>query len=193
MIDNLDQLELAKVAYARGDFSAAKVLLDGIIGTASTSPHVLAARYLRARGYEDGYFGTKDLKAALADYRPLIEHAQLFGSDGLVGFARVLLETDGAANKDEIVDLCLRAVALDKNVKAMMLLGVTHEEVEMNFSSAGRWYLRAYGAGLPWGMRYFARMHRKQGHYLRAMLAHLVTTITSPFMVAIGGARSALK
>jgi TPR repeat protein len=188
-----NQFDLAKSSYLRGDFATAKPHLDEIIESDPISPYGLGARYLRARGYEDGYFGQKDPKAALSDYRVLMGRSDLYGSDGIVGVARILFEIDRSNNKEEISALCAKAIELDKNPKAMMILGLLSEEELRDFSSAKKWYLRAYTQGLPWGMRYFARLQCKQSNFLRGSLAHGIATVTSPFLVAIFGPRSALK
>lgn len=193
MIDLTSTFAAANKAYASGDFDKAKLLLDDIIQTFPSTGQALASRYLRARGYEDGLFGAPDLELAAEDFDVLANNAHSYGSDGLVGYARVLFEKDKYAFSEKAISLCVEAVAIDSNVKAMMMLGLIYEEAKADYKSAGKWYLRAYRRGLPWGMRYYARLRWKQGKYLRAIAGHVASTITSPILVAIYGLRSPFK
>lgn len=187
-----ERLSNARRAYVSGDFARAKTLLDEVIGEAKDSPYGVAARYLRARGYEDGAFsGQPDLQKAYEDFLVVKSHLNECGSNGSLGCARILYRQDAIANKKEIFALCMEAIDRDSNVKAMMLLGSVYENAEKDGRSARKWYLKAFRCGLPWGMRFFARSHAREGNYVRAALAHALATISSPFLVLVFGARSA--
>ncbi|WP_340650113.1 hypothetical protein [Pseudoxanthomonas winnipegensis] len=194
MSTSIERFNSAKSAYVAGDFAKAKILLDNVIEESESSPFGVGARYLRGRGYEDGAFSDKpDLLRAYEDFEIVKAHAVDYGSDGLLGCARVLFELDARGNFREIVELCEKAVSLDSNVKAMMLLGRIYDQVVGNGGIARRWYLRAYLQGLPWGMRYFARSHARDGNAFRSIFAHAFATLTSPVLVLLYGARSPFK
>ena len=133
------------------------------------------------------------MQKAYEDFLIVKEHADQYGSDGLLGCARVLFELDGEKNLNQIISLCKKAIERDSNVKAMMLLGRVNERIIKDGKTARCWYLRAYRRGLPWGMRFFARSHANDGNYIRSIFGHLVATITSPFLVMVHGVRSPMK
>lgn len=189
-----ERLEIAKSAYVSGDFVRAKAFLDGVIEEAPDSPYGVGARYLRGRGYEDGVFSSEpELQKALEDFQIVKEHADEYGSDGLLGCARVLFELDAEKHADEVISYCEEAIKRDSNVKALMLLGKVYESVMRDGRTARQWYLKAYFRGLPWGMRYFARSHAKDGNVFRSVLGHSLATLSSPFLLLIHGARSPFK
>lgn len=195
MLTSIDErLDIASSAYVSGDFAKAKALLDELINESPHSPCGIGARYLRARGFEDGVFSAEpDLQKAYDDFAVVRGHADQYGSDGTLGCARVLFEMDGISNRDDIISLCAEAIAQDSNVKAMMLLGNVYQDVLKDGKSARRWYLNAFRRGLPWGMRFFARSHASDGNAVRAALAHAVATVASPFLVLRNGVRSPFK
>lgn len=189
-----DRFEIANDAYVSGDFVKAKIYLDGIIDEAPTSPYGIGARYLRARGFEDGFFSNKpEFKMAYEDFLIVKEHSDRFGSDGALGCARVLYEIDAKENKNRIISLCLEAIKQDKNVKAMMLLGRAYDEIFLDGEAARKWYLKAFCRGLPWGMRFYARSHANAENHIRAAIGHGLATVSSPFLVFANGARSPFK
>lgn len=191
--DMTPKLRMLQQAYSKGEFARAQVLMDELIAFDPTSPQGLCALYLRARANEDGRFGGKDTAKALMDYQVLIEHADLFGSDGMLGYARVLVDRDAKAKRKEAARLLMRAIEMDANTKAMMVLGKLYELGFDDPVAAGRWYLKAYRRGLPWGLRFYARMQARQGHRLRALACHAVASLTSPLFVLIHGVRSPFK
>lgn len=187
-------ISLAKCAYASKDFDRAKILLDRIVSETPGTMEEKAARYLRARGYEDGNFtcGT-NLDEAYEDYVSLSESKGILGSLAMTGCARVLYSKGARENVREILDRCHEAQSLHSNPKAMMLLGLVHEEIIHDSASAKKWYLMAYKAGLPWGLRYYAGVQLKEKKYIRAFLAHVLVFVTSPILVLIYGIRSPFK
>lgn len=191
---DLDSIFLrGKKAYVSGEFEKAKVIFDSLIIDNPRSAQAHLARYLRARGFEDGAFGRVELDMALNDFRHLHEISEQFGSDGTLGVARVLFEKNKHLYADEVQKLCHSAIKQDENVKAMMLLGLLNEEVFAKPSLAAKWYLSAYRRGLPWGLRYYARLQAKMHHRIRSLLAHGIASLTSPILVARYGVRSPLK
>lgn len=175
-------------------FNEAKQILDHLVEEDTEGAYGLAARQLRARGYEDGRFSCGvNTELAFADFSFLADRADLFGSDGLVGKARLLFAEDHKGNKEEAAALLHKAVGIDSNIKAMMMLGLVYDEGFGDATAAGKWYLRAYRHGLPWGLRYYARLQAKNGRGLRSLFAHLGVSLTSPVLVALKGVRSPFK
>jgi TPR repeat protein len=187
-------MQEARRLHEEKRFNEAKQLLDHLIEEDAEGAYGLVARQLRARGYEDGrFFDGVNSDLAIADFSFLAERAHLFGSDGLVGKARLLFEQDRERNKEKAVELLHKAVDTDSNIKAMMLLGLINEEGFGDVVTAGKWYLQAYKHGLPWGLRYYARLQAKNGKNARAFFAHMIASLTSPILVAINGVRSPFK
>jgi len=192
-VGNVDMWRSLQLAYSKGQFAKAKELMDELIAVDPTSPEGLCAFYLRARAYEDGRFGSREPAKALLDYQVLVDHAELFGSDGMLGYARVLVHEDARANREQAADLLTRAIAMDANLKAMMVLGRLRELGFDDPAGAAKWYLRAYRRGLPWGLRFYARVQAREGRRLWALACHMVATLTSPWLVLIHGVRSPYK
>lgn len=189
-----EQMQEARRLHEKKRFNEAKQILDYLIEEDAEGAYGLVARQLRARGYEEGRFSNGvSSELALADFTFLAGRAHIFGSDGLVGQARLIFEQDQQKNMVQATELLLKAVDTDSNIKAMMLLGLIYEEGFGNVAAAGKWYLQAYRRGLPWGLRYYARLQAKNGHNIRSFAAHLIATLTSPILVAINGTRSPFK
>ncbi|MBN8225085.1 MAG: hypothetical protein J0L89_09755 [Xanthomonadales bacterium] len=188
-----DRLNAASLAYVNGSFERAKELLDNLIDEPSY-PYSIGARYLRARGLEDGVFsGTPDLNAALLDFSIVREHMNDYGSDGALGCARVLYLLDGHGNRDQIILLCNEAIDRDRNVKAMMILGKAYEELIDDKATSRMWYLRAFRRGLPWGMQFYARSHYGEGNLVRAAVGYMAAAVARPFLILKYGNRSPFK
>lgn len=189
MIATSDMYEKAKSAYLALDFERAKLVLDEIIDLAPNSGEGVAARLLRARGYEDGHFdGGIDLDLAYADYFFLSNG--LKASSGMLGCARVLYEKGSESNKEKIIELCRSAIELDANVKAMMLMGLAYEQLFKNENEARHWYLMAFRSGLPWGLKFFARSHKRSKNFVRAAIAYMLAFLVTPLLDLRRGARS---
>lgn len=181
--------DTALAAYESGDAEATKELVDGAIAQLPEAEGI-ALRVLRARAYEfGGYPDGIDLNKAYLEYRDLEEWTSSLGSEALVGAARVLFDQDGEKNKDEIMRLCLKAIGIDRHVHAKMILGLLSDKVLHDRRSARKWYFSAYLGGLPWGLRYFAKLHAKDGNFIRAYFSHALASVTSPFLVMLHGAR----
>lgn len=184
----------AMKAFEAGDVELTQALVDQAIEERPSSLDGVTLRFLRGNAYEwGGYPGGIDLDKAYADYKALEEWTPILGSDVLVSAARVLFDMDGQENKDEIERLCLKAVSIDQHVHAKMLLGLLNQKVLMNSKKARKWYLSAYRGGLPWGLRYYADSQKNDGNSVIASFAHLIATLTSPFLVIFNGARGAFS
>jgi len=178
----------ARRLYAEKKFDRSKEILDHLIEEDVGGAYGMAARYLRARGYESGRFRDGvDYENAYADFSHLADRADVFGSSGLVGEARVLLEMDAAINANEILELCERAIALDGNAKAAMIAGVACEKILRDEERAAYFYKRAFLSGLPWGLRYLAKLRWAQGRRVQSILLHAGTTLCAPFLNLYNG------
>lgn len=182
-------IEAALAAYEAGNDKATKELIEGGIGKLPEEEAV-PLRLLRARVYEfGGYPEGIDLGKAYNEYRYLQQWTNVLGSEAIVGAARVLFDLSAERHREEINNLCHKAIDMDGHVHAKMLLGLLSEKVLNDRSAAKRWYLSAYFGGLPWGLRYLARLHAEEGSFVRASLLHMLTSITSPFLVLRYGVR----
>lgn len=171
--------------YESGEFSSAKKLMDRIIEADPVSLDALGARYLRARAYEDGYFGCEELNLAISDYAYLIDHSEDYRSNGLIGYSRVLLAIDESANALQVVDLLRQAISHDRDVRALLLLGKVYEEILKNDRLAAKCYFDAFRRGTAWGLRLYARLQMKRKNYVSGIMLHFLTTVFSPFMYLI--------
>jgi hypothetical protein len=148
---------LSDKAYASRNFERALALLNEIIEITPESADGLGSRDLRAMAYECGNVPSGiDHKKALSDYRYLADRSHLVGSVGLVGCARILCQQNPKTNLDEARQLCLRAVEIDGDVRAKMLLGYMCADVTSDFKGARKWFISAFRGGSPWGLRYAA-------------------------------------
>lgn len=183
-MNNIQTLvSLSDEAYRSKDFARAMVLLDEIIDRSPESAEGLGSRHLRAMAYEFGNApGGVDLHKSLADYKALVERADVVGSVGLVGSARVLCELGLSEHAAEIKELCLRAISVDSAPAARMLLGYVATELDRDNTAAKKWFFSAFLKGSPWGMRYFAVTHWREQNYVRGALSHLLSVIAWPFL-----------
>ena len=180
--------EGAKRAYLSQDFHTAKALLDSVIRGPSSPGDQNGARYLRGRGFEDGFFvGGVNLEKAIEDYSWLKEE-QI--ARGVIGYARILLFKAPAENANEVISLLTEPVAKERDPKAMMLLGMANELGFSDFHSARKWYLRAYLHGLPCGLDFYANLQAKEGNLRRAVVAKVLANVTRPLLEAIHGKRT---
>ncbi len=171
---------LSEEAYRAKDFERAKPLLDEIIDQVPETPEGLGSRHLRAMAYEFGNMpGGVDLDKALEDYKFLADKSEALGSDGLVGCARVLCELDMAHNFEKVKQSCLRAIEIDGDVRAKMLLGYMYAEARQDLKTARKWFLSAFKDGSYWGMKYFAATHLKEGNFIRGAAFHAIAFMSS--------------
>jgi len=173
--------DLAKCAYRRGDFVSAKIMLDKVIEVSPRSICGFGARYLRARGFEDGYFGAADLDSALSDYSFLLNNEECWRGDALLGRARVLFSINANSNIKEVIWLCMSAIDEDHPSEAMIFLGSIYESYFNDYSFANKFYISAFCGGNALGLRYYARLKMKNKNYICGISAHFATTIVAPF------------
>lgn len=171
----------------RGDTDRIDKILAGEPMNLGVLPNSSGLKYLLARLEEEWVVGGEDGIVALGLFSELAEKRDEFLGEALIGQARILYRVNKEKNLKEIISLCKEAVDVEQNSKAMLMLGSIFENDCEDYELAGRWYLCAYRHGLPWGLRWYAKMQGKLGRSIRSMLAHVATTISSPFMVAWHG------
>jgi tetratricopeptide (TPR) repeat protein len=175
--------------YSIGKYSDAKAILDRVVMLSPDSAEGVSARYLRARGYEDGIFSNDcELERAFEDYFILTQGTSELElvSDAFVGLARIMLK-QGTATSEEIIAACNSAISIDSNVHALMLIGVTCEGQGDGGDEARKWFLKAWFKGLPWGGRFYANSHIKNRNYIRGYFFHFLSTFFSIILVVIFG------
>ncbi|GAB3032244.1 hypothetical protein GCM10027285_13720 [Oleiagrimonas citrea] len=150
-------------AYKKNGFLASKGVIDEILGRDPRSSDGLAARYLRARGHEAGWHGSINFELAKKDYRHLIVEAHRFGSNGLLGFARVLYKENRAENFEEIKRLCEEAIDMDGNIKAKILLGFAYETFKKDYARASTHYFSSFLRGSKWGLGFYSSAKIRSG------------------------------
>lgn len=180
----------AKKSVLSENFQQAINFLDAIIQLNENMPIVLAARYMRGQIYENGYLGELNFEMAVDDYEYLAKHEDLIGLVGVLALARTLMFIDSKKNLSRINDLCESVIKAGNSdgVHAMMILGRTNE-LNGNMKLASKFYLMAYKNGLPWGMRYYARMNGRLGNFFRCVSAHIWATLIGPLCFIRYGTR----
>jgi len=170
-----------------------KELIDCKIRDSPESLSAIVARQIRARSYEEGWLGEKNIDAALEDYSYIMDHGAKLRSEGMVGRARLLYSKDEHANAAKALALCDEAIRLDSNVRAMMFMGYLYEHTMHDLESAAKWYLRAFKHKLPWGLRFYASVQFKRKKFIISIFSHIATTIVSPLMVIRYGKRDPFR
>ncbi|WP_395116227.1 hypothetical protein ACFCQI_09935 [Rhodanobacter sp. FW102-FHT14D06] len=177
----------------KDDFDQVKKLLDRSKSDPSSFPSATGMRYIYARLEEEGAFGGNNNPVALSAFSELSSEEGEFQSEGLIGRARMLYRLSERENANEVLDLCERAVSVDGNAKAMMIMGHVLQNTKNDFSAANRWYLRAFFSGMPWGLRFYASSQAKQRRFFLSSLAHLIAAITSPILLVFFDERGPYK
>ena len=169
-------------AFSESRFDDALALIECM----PTTYFDLTCYYLAATIYESGCSsrGT-DYSKALEYFRMLDLRGELMGSVGAEGLARTLSKKDCCANQELIEQYCLRAIELDGSLPASFILAQMYEKCQANYSDARKHYLRMFRHRRPFGLRYFARSHMTHGNKSIGILAHIATTIISPFLFVI--------
>jgi hypothetical protein len=192
-----DLSELKRIVFERpisaGALAHAKELIDLKIISSPEKPSGLFARYLRARSYEEGTFGEQNIDAAIEDYSFIMTHGEDLRSEGMVGCARLLHCKNESENAAKAIELCLDAIHIDSNVRAMMFIGYVYEHTMHDLKAAAEWYFRAFRNKLPWGLRYYASVQFKRRKFISSIFSHVAATIVSPLMVFRYGRRDAFR
>lgn len=186
-------LFMATSAYGRGEYDAAKVLLDKVIEFSPNSPEGAGALYLRARGFEDGNFGMVDLDSALSDFSSLRANENYRLSDAVLGIARVLYAKNADANVQEVINLYKTEIQRANCTEAMVMLGSVYDNYFHDYRLARKYYLMAFNGCNPWGLRHYARLSIKNGKFSQGLALHVFTTIISPFLVLFNEVKLKMK
>lgn len=183
MRDTKFEMAVAKEAYRDERFDAALEILERIL---SEPPHDQSAAYLAACIYESGNskHGT-DYEKALDYYQALARDTGNIGSIGAVGCARTLSKKDCCANQHLIELYCLKAIEMNGSIPASFILAQMYEQCQGKYEVARQHYLRVFKCRRPLGLRYYARSHMKHGNKIIGVMAHVVTTLLSPFYFII--------
>lgn len=145
---------------------------------------LLAVRYIRARMCEERMARkVDDLDSAIRDFSFLIESRDSFVAEGLVGRARVLYRKDPSLYADEALELCIRAVDMERNVLAMMLMAAIYMDKKHDAKMAKKWALRAFRNGSIWGGRYIAVIAYRRKSYAVFIFWKLMAFFSKPFLL----------
>jgi hypothetical protein len=145
---------------------------------------LLAVRYMRARMCEERLARKEDdLDSAIRDFTFLIGSKDSFVGEGLVGRARVLYRKDPSLYADEALELCNRAVDLEGNVMAMMLMAAIYMDKRHDAKMAGMWALRAFRNRSIWGGRYIAVIAYRRKNYAVFIFWKLMAFFSKPLLL----------
>lgn len=181
-----DMLELKFQEIERLTFDEkaprAREIIAGI--KADSSDPLLAIRYVRARMCEERLARkVDDLDSAIRDFSLLIGSKDSYVGEGLVGRARVLYRKDSSLYTDEALELCVRAVDLEGNVLAMMLMAAIYMDKKHDAKMARAWALRAFRNGSIWGVRYIAVIAYRRKNYAAFTFWKLIAFCSKPFLL----------
>lgn len=183
--------EIDKI-YKESGFLKAKIKIDEVIKENPRSPDGLAALFLRARGYEGGWYGTIDYVLAKNDYKLLIENKNKVGSKCLLGYARVLFKEESIESFDEIKRLCDEAIALDGNIKARFLLGFSYEKFNKDYASAASYYLSSFFHGSKWGLGFYSSAKIRDGKFVIGLVSKIAYHLMYPILNIFDRSKSAI-
>lgn len=143
---------------------------------ASTTSSNLAARKASDARRDD------DLSLADMDFTTLIDSGKKdFVGEGLVGRARVIYRKDPELHADEALSLCNRAVEMEGNALAMMLMAAIYMDKKNDAETARKWSMRAFKSGSIWGVRYMSVISYRNKNYISSLGWNLLSIICSPF------------
>ena len=143
----------------------------------------LSVKYMHARMCEERYARRgDDLSLAEMDFATLIDSGKKdFVGEGLVGRARVIYRKDPELHADEALSLCNRAVEMEGNALAMMLMAAIYMDKKNDAETARKWSMRAFKSGSIWGVRYMSVISYRKKNYISSMGWKLLSIICSPF------------
>jgi tetratricopeptide (TPR) repeat protein len=186
-----ERLRDIKLMIKAGDLSHAREMIETITDESPSSSSPLT--YIRARMYEEGLFGKIDIDSAVKCFSVLIGGYENLAGEAMVGVARMLYKEDPIANSDRAIEYCLKAIELEPNPVAMMLLAAIYEDTKKDFKSAKMWSLRAFRGRSPWGLRYMAALFFRREKYVIGGLYRVAALFAKPFMLRRYDARGPFK
>lgn len=133
--------------------------------------------------YEEGLFGKTDIDSAIKYFSFLIKDNEILAGEAMVGVARMLYKDDPVANSNRAIQHCVKAIELESNPMAMMLLAAIYEDTKKDFKLAKMWSLRAFRSRSPWGLRYMAALFYRRKRYVVGALYGLAVLFAKPFML----------
>lgn len=181
-----DMLEMKFQEIERLNFEEKAARAREIIARikAESPDPLLAVRYVRARMCEERLARkVDDLDSAIRDFTFLIGSKDSFVGEGLVGRARVLYRKDTSLHADEALELCIRAVDLERNVMAMMLMAAIYMDKKHDAKMARMWALRAFRNRSVWGGRYMAVIAYRRKNYALFIFWKLLAFFFKPLLL----------
>lgn len=176
-----DKLQDIKRQMQAGDTEQAKDIIKITCEEFPESSDPLT--YIRARMYEEALFGNLDIDAAITYFSSLSRGNGGFAGEAKVGIARMLYGENASANADKVIDYCLRAIEIEPNPRAMMLMAAVYEDTKNDFKSARMWSFRAFRCRSPWGLRYIAVMFYRRKQYIRGICYEMAVLLAKPWML----------
>lgn len=143
----------------------------------------LAMRLFRARLYESGRLGVNCDAEAFDDFYYVACSEFEFRTEAMIGCARILYKSNSTNDVSKAMNFCKRAIKLDSNVRAMMLLGYGYEHSVANYQLANKWYLKAFTHGSPWGLRSYSTVQWKRRKFVASTSAFVIVLILGLLMV----------
>ena len=173
--------------YFKSGPARAKEVLDYTITMYPGTNDEFSARFIRARGYEAGWFGSIECDKAKNDYDYLIRNntSSIILSECLLGCARILYTKKG--NVQEIKELCDLSESLNKNhkslsLKVLTLLGFSYEIINKDYKTASKYYISSFYKGSKRGLAYYSYAKLKNGNYTIGIISLVFYYILYPML-----------
>lgn len=176
-----DKFQDIKRQMQAGGIAQAKEILEVTCREFPESSDPLT--YIRARMYEEALFGNLDIDAAIKYFSCLSKGNGPFAGEAKVGIARMLYKENPSANADSAIAYCLRAIEIEPNPRALMLMAAVYEDTKNDFESAKMWSFRAFRCRSPWGLRYIAVMFYRRKQYIRGIFYEMAVLLSRPWML----------
>ena len=184
----LDRLNSeADTAFTSGDFERA-FECSQILAEQNFASAMFTCGLILENGWIDG---VADLERANKYYRDLAIH---FNSDeGYLGCARVILGRREIESRDQALKFCDGATRGRSKHLAFLLMGRIYEELEdpPQYQLARKFYRKSFCSGSAWALRQYARSLMRSRNYIAGVSMHIIATIVSPALIALGGLRKA--
>ena len=175
--------EFQKIFSMHG-YEKAELFLENSIKFCKGTRKEFDARFLRARGYEAGWFGSVNFQKAMNDYIHLIRCQGRIDdniyAECLLGCARIhYLKKE---NINEIKRLCDIVVSINGNHKALTLLGFSYENIKNDYKLASKYYLLSFLKGSKRALAYYSYAKYKSGKYISGSISLILYYILYPLL-----------
>jgi tetratricopeptide (TPR) repeat protein len=175
---------LGKRAFRDGDYDTALECYKKLLPL-----HYPSAYYTCGLIYETGSSKEGiDIEKAYRYFNQL--RIEWGDSEGDVGCARIIVNSNWADKAELARSFCENAIARDKNPFAYLLLGRINEEYFNNHTEARKAFLTGALRGSAWSMRLYARSVRKHKSKVLGIIIHIIVTILYPLYLIFGGLRA---